>query len=554
MADSQLNFDVYSHLLTFVSSPSDLLSFGLANKDLFELAGPEIIYRSIRCKLSNNAVWEHLIANSAQASRVRELEIQRENPSGYGPLDERERLPEGKNLDSSGLSSVDYAEVEKSERLLLSAIHKMVNLESFTWDRWVPVVNQGEEVQESREVQPATYSEDIWTALRDHAQIKRLNVVDLGRSEVLLEGIRPIFESTIFTLGNLTHLDLKIIYSPLNENEGAEGVNNHNDDDDDEEELLPGRVRIERLQDLLSRCPNLETLSLAILDRSFYYDFDGNPFTNISSILSSNPLPRLSSLKLQDILIDDDVLAHFIVAHPNLRHFSAFLSIDGDSLPSSPFALEGYEDELIDILPNLLTIDLPPEPLRIILRGLKRPSVIRELSVVEPCDWDAHEDGESEERVSSLDDVWGAPEENLESPMEGTHRSQLKNLLIDMPGLQSIVVKDVVSLSQLDKLSKATPTVESVTFRGPFIGHLANHPRPHAELLPYIARWPRLKSLRGCHLFAGASVDFASTDTLAAAKEIAQACPLVRSVSWHGQSVKLVQADDGEVTLEDKNA
>ncbi|KAJ3501428.1 hypothetical protein NLJ89_g9345 [Agrocybe chaxingu] len=342
-----------------------------------------------------------------------------------------------------------------------------------------------------------------------------------------------------------------MIHSPLNEDEGAEGLNNI--DDDDEEELLPGRVRIERLHDLLSRCPNLESLSLAILDRNFYYDFDGNPFTNISSILSSNPLPCLSSLKLQDILIDDNMLAHFIVAHPNLHHLSAFLSIDGDSLSSFPFALEGYEDELIDILPNLLTIDLPPEPLRIILRGLKRPSVIREISVVEPCDWDAYEDSESEEHVSSLDDVWGAPEGSLESPVEGPRRTQLKNLLLDMPELRSIVVKDVVSLSQLDKLIKAVPNVESVTFRGLFIGHLGNHLSPHAELLPYIARWPRLKNLRGCHLFPGTSVDLASTDTLAAAKEIVQACPLLRSVSWHGQSVKLVQADDGEVTLEDEN-
>ncbi|KAJ3511140.1 hypothetical protein NLJ89_g4264 [Agrocybe chaxingu] len=42
------------------------------------------------------------------------------------------------------------------------------------------------------------------------------------------------------------------------------------------------------------------------------------------------------------------------------------------------------------------------------------------------------------------------------------------------------------------------------------------------------------------------SVDLASTDTLAAAKEIVQACPLLCSVSWHRQSVKLVQADNSE--------
>ncbi|KAJ3489148.1 hypothetical protein NLJ89_g11554 [Agrocybe chaxingu] len=368
MADSQLNFDVYSHLLTFVSSPSDLLSVGLANKELFELAGSEIVYRSIRCKLSNNAVWEHLITNPAQASRVRELEIQRENPSSYGPLDEREQLPVRKNLGSVDPSPINYAEAEKSEHLLISAIYKMVNLESFIWDRWVPVINQGGEVPESGAAEGgdehlARHMEDIWTALRDHAQIKRLKV--------------------IFTLGNLTHLDLKIIYSPLNENDGVEGLNNVNDND--KEELLPGRVRIKRLQDLLSHCPNLEeSLSLAILDRNFYYDFDGNPFTNISSILSSNPFPCLSSLKLQDILIGDNVLAHFITVHPNLHHLSSFLSINGDSLSSSLFALEGYEDELINILLNLLTVDLLPEPLCIILRAVKRPLVIREISVVEP--------------------------------------------------------------------------------------------------------------------------------------------------------------------------
>ncbi|KAF8953331.1 hypothetical protein BDZ97DRAFT_612767 [Flammula alnicola] len=257
MANVQLNGDVYAHLLSFVSSPSDLLAVSLANKELLTLAEPEIIYRSIRCKLGNDAVWEHLIANPAQASRVRELEVLRENLSGYGPLDEEEKIPESsgtfkpssKSADEDALATTSREKTEHSERLLIQAIQSLVNLESFTWDHWVPEINQGEEVLrdagEGDNDEPLeTYSEDVWTALRDHTQLKRLKVVDLGRKDTRSPDPRPIFDSTIFTLGNLTHFDLKMYYSPADPLEGENGGN----DEDSDDELLPPRVKIERIR------------------------------------------------------------------------------------------------------------------------------------------------------------------------------------------------------------------------------------------------------------------------------------------------------------------
>ena len=79
MAIPGLNVDVLAHIFSFVSSSRDLLSVSLASEWLSSLANPELLYRSVRCLLGNNAVWEYLIANPVQASRVRELEVMRDN-------------------------------------------------------------------------------------------------------------------------------------------------------------------------------------------------------------------------------------------------------------------------------------------------------------------------------------------------------------------------------------------------------------------------------------------------------------------------------------------
>src|SRR3954447_12610634 len=94
MPNPLLNEDIYARLLSFVCSPAELLALGLANKQLHTLSKHELIYCSIRCMLGDHAVWEHLIAYPLYASRVRHLEIQRENDSGWEPLDEKQRFPQ----------------------------------------------------------------------------------------------------------------------------------------------------------------------------------------------------------------------------------------------------------------------------------------------------------------------------------------------------------------------------------------------------------------------------------------------------------------------------
>src|SRR6266516_7979039 len=100
MPYSKLSGDIYAYIFSFVSSRADLLVVSLANKQFHALSEPELIYRSIRCRLGNDALWEHLIAHPVHASRVREIEIQCENYSGVGPLGETQRLPIGR-LDST---------------------------------------------------------------------------------------------------------------------------------------------------------------------------------------------------------------------------------------------------------------------------------------------------------------------------------------------------------------------------------------------------------------------------------------------------------------------
>jgi len=203
-----LDLDVYAHLLTFISSPADLLAVALTSNDLFRLGMPELRYRSIRTHLGNNALWRYLAENPTLASRVRELVILREN--AHGLLDEKEMervlIPDLRSVVPSG--RITEAGVEESERLLIQALRVLINLESFTWDRKVPLINEGQEVLplfglgSSGDAPPEVYSEDIWTALRDHTQVKKLIVMDLGRNQTMLcPSFIVLYVSLYFHLG-----------------------------------------------------------------------------------------------------------------------------------------------------------------------------------------------------------------------------------------------------------------------------------------------------------------------------------------------------------------
>ena len=262
-----------------VDHNNSLLVAALSKKDRLSLAKPET-YDSVRCRLGDNAVWEHLLSNPAHAAHVRELGIQREDWAARGVMDEEELFLRKRRNRIQGTVPDRFTreEVVHSELRLMQAIRLMANLESFTWDRWVPEVNHGEEIQTTgHPLHYETYREDIWTALRGNANLKKLVVVDLGRAILrptdIPMDVRSIFSSTvstdihpfafkfqlthfqIFTLKNLTYLDLKMFYSPADQ---VEGSYDECEDDDSDEELIPGRVKWERFHDLLSRCPNLE--------------------------------------------------------------------------------------------------------------------------------------------------------------------------------------------------------------------------------------------------------------------------------------------------------
>jgi hypothetical protein len=189
------------------TSPNSLLIVALARGDCLTLQEPEI-YRSIRCKLGNNAVWEQLLSNPSHALRVRELEIQREDSSGRGVMDEEEWFLGARSKPVQEITTPDKLtreEVVHSEQLLMQAIHLMLNLEGFTWDRWVPEVNHGEEIRTTEcQLHYETYREDVWTVLREYTKLKKLTVVDLGRAIIrptdIPVDIRSIFGSTVSIL------------------------------------------------------------------------------------------------------------------------------------------------------------------------------------------------------------------------------------------------------------------------------------------------------------------------------------------------------------------
>lgn len=197
MASVQLNSDVYAHFLSFVDSPSDLLAVGLANRELLSLAEPELLYRSIRCKLGNNAVWEHLISYPTHATRVRRLELMPDHPSSSEPLDNQEQVPEG--LDAGRCptdTAISREDTIYSETLLIRAIHNMSNLQDFTWNRWVPAINKGdEEFGETGN----HYTEDVWIALRNSTGLSKLKVVDYGFAHHSFIDSRSIFSSSVRT-------------------------------------------------------------------------------------------------------------------------------------------------------------------------------------------------------------------------------------------------------------------------------------------------------------------------------------------------------------------
>ncbi|KAF8905931.1 hypothetical protein CPB84DRAFT_533566 [Gymnopilus junonius] len=524
MANSQLNGDIYSHLLSFVSSSSDLVAISQANKELLDLTEPELLYRSIRCKLEDNAVWEHLISSPAHASRVRELTIEGENgrfPPKFTPYDDESTnaLSSFRNSDATtepltNLFKHTRETTEHSEHLLIQALTSMVNLESFTWDRGqVPLIHEGEEMSrlptaaDDRDAVPDTYiyREDIWTVLRDYTQLRRLKVVDQGRVGSAYTDSRPIFNSTMFTLRNLTHLDFQTTFDESPES-------GHVSDEDSDGEDLHATVEVLRLRDLLSRCPNIESLSLHLTS---YATYNISSFTDITPILSTAHWPQVKSLKLKNIFMRSRTMADFLRAHSSLQTLSAILEFSDQA----PFNLQGYEYEIQGILPRLEDVDLPASALRPLLRVMGRPSSLRRISYLEPCDWGASDCQfeRDDSYVASLDDVWGSPTE--EEP------NGLPNLLRGLTNLTSLTTRRVATFSQLRRLIKSTPNLQYIHLDR---GSLTLEKNPHSQLLSYLAHWPKLAAYEGEYFWPPEEeLELNSERTLSIVRESITICPIL---------------------------
>ena len=196
-----LNRDIYTHLLTFISSPADLLAVVLTSSDLFRLGMAELRYRSIRTHLGNNALWRYLAENPTSASRVRELVILKDN--AHGLLDEKEMervlIPDLPSAVPPG--RIIEVDVKQSERLLVQALCVLVNLESFGWHRKAPLINEGQEVPPSFGLQSSTSGDapgvDVWTALRNHTQVKKLIVMNIGQHRTIPVSTLSLFDSSV---------------------------------------------------------------------------------------------------------------------------------------------------------------------------------------------------------------------------------------------------------------------------------------------------------------------------------------------------------------------
>ena len=122
--------EILDEIVSHIDSKRDLFALAISCKRMHSVIFPRHYdYRTIRCKISNIAVWGHLANNRALALNVRRLEI----------LDERTSAPlcippDLLTTDTELESSDDELEMHnKQERLFISALTRMNRLNEFIW-------------------------------------------------------------------------------------------------------------------------------------------------------------------------------------------------------------------------------------------------------------------------------------------------------------------------------------------------------------------------------------------------------------------------------------
>ncbi|KAJ3754071.1 hypothetical protein EV360DRAFT_74001 [Lentinula raphanica] len=179
----RLPVETIHEIITFLDSPSDVLSFGLSSKTLAEISIPHhYIYRVFRVKLSESTPISRFFAQAdLAAGEVRELDILPENIADvchgdYGP--DRwmaEPLIPPKELALQSKNTIDhtsYDQVREVELLLIEAVKQMKRLKRFGWYQCPRplVVGQG----------------DLWYTLGNLGSLDELDVAD-----ELLSRFRP---------------------------------------------------------------------------------------------------------------------------------------------------------------------------------------------------------------------------------------------------------------------------------------------------------------------------------------------------------------------------
>ncbi|KAJ8507012.1 hypothetical protein ONZ45_g10582 [Pleurotus djamor] len=520
MTTPRLNEDTIRYLIAFIRSREDLLALGLTNSRNFGLVKPSLAHRVVRSFLGNDLLWKYFIAHPEHAAQVHELEILRENP-GASPR-HPEPVPTPVLSADTNTTSLSRTQLEESETLLINAVRLMLNLQTFIWDRWVPVVNV-------RRADELIVGEDIWTTLRDHTQLKELDVVDLGEFSTIFDDIQPIFRSpTFYTLRNLTNFSLKVYYSPEDPYEGA--ISSGSDDSEEENDatpttqLRPPRADVTHLKALLLSCPHLQSLTLQIIDRHFYYGFEGNPFTDITSIVSDAHWPDLQDICFWDMTIEASSALSFFQRHPTIQKISCHLSMDAPSVPRLPFQLPNLTSVPgTQLLPNIKVLDLPAASLQQLVSLTEPYTALEEIGVLEPFNWCRSPKGSEQ--------------------LEVDHGGHLLNLN-QMPKLKEIELTNLRSFEEFEMLVEATPNVETLRVYAHFITPPLTSDLPHCWLR-YLSKWPQLKVLEGVPLWKASRGSQGVPDEIL--HEIGVACPNLESLPGVGN---LRRTADGQVIFE----
>ena len=194
---------------------------------------------------------------------------------------------------------------------------------------------------------------------------------------------------------------------------------------------------------------------MEIFDRCFQTSCGGRLSTDISPILAGITWPRLTCLQLGDVFVDKQVITQFLNRHPTLRTIAADLPIFVyESTQNFELDMTGLKK---DALPNLTRLAVHPKLVRPILCGVPDHSTIRELTAVEPRDWDAPE-VEIESPVTDFDTRSELPLANAYE--DDNIRLERAFRLREMKNLKSLSLWNITEVEQLKALAKLTPNLE----------------------------------------------------------------------------------------------